>query len=124
MAVPFDVAQLDESEKSVFNIAIDGQTQIRPSVHPEAMGSRFLSFIQVEHPIKEILESDDLTALSLLIRRAIIAIDKKVRGSFINVVIKLVNNKNDLGALISTSFLDAPGQKYAHTYWETFKMAI
>ncbi|UQC76841.1 uncharacterized protein CLUP02_18356 [Colletotrichum lupini] len=82
MAAPFDAAQLDESEKNVLNIAIDGRTRIRPSVHLEAMGSRFLSFIQVEHPIKEILESDNLTALCAL------------------------------------------GQKYAHTYWETFKITI
>ncbi|KAF4778552.1 hypothetical protein HER10_EVM0006847 [Colletotrichum scovillei] len=121
MAAQFDAVQLDGSEKSVFNIAIDGRRRSQPLIHPEAMGS-FLGFIQVELPIKEILESDSLAALSLLIRRAIITMDTKFSGSFINDVIQLVNNQNDLGALIPTSFLDVPGQNCAQTSWEKFKM--
>ncbi|KAK1456694.1 hypothetical protein CMEL01_16372 [Colletotrichum melonis] len=53
------------------------------------MGS-FLGFIQVEAPIKEILESDNLAALSLPIRRTIIAMDEKFTVAFINDVIKLL----------------------------------
>ncbi|KAK2730289.1 enoyl- hydratase isomerase family [Colletotrichum kahawae] len=121
MAAQFDVAQLDGSENSVYNIAIDGRGRSQPSIHPEAMGS-FLGFIQAELPIKRILETDNIAALSLLIRKAIIAMDKDFSGSFINDVVQLVNNQNDLGALIPTSFLDVPGQNCAQTSWEKFKM--
>ncbi|KAI8298130.1 Acyltransferase easC [Colletotrichum sp. SAR11_240] len=121
MAAQFDVAQLDGSENSVYNIAIDGRGRSQPPIHPEAMGS-FLGFIQVELPIKKILEADNIAALSLLIRKAIIAMDKDFSGSFINDVVQLVNNQSDLGALIPTSFLDVPGQNCAQTSWEKFKM--
>ncbi|KAJ5010476.1 Acyltransferase easC [Colletotrichum sp. SAR 10_99] len=121
MAAQFDVSQLDGSENSVYNIAIDGRGRSQPPIHPEAMGS-FLGFIQVELPIKKILEADNIAALSLLIRKAIIAMDKDFSGSFINDVVQLVNNQSDLGALIPTSFLDVPGQNCAQTSWEKFKM--
>ncbi|KAK1659592.1 transferase family-domain-containing protein [Colletotrichum godetiae] len=121
MAAQFDLAQLDGSENSVFNIAIDGRGRSRPLIHPEAMGS-FLGFIQVELPIREILEADNLATLSLLIRKAVIAMDEKFAGSFINDVIQLVNDQDDLGALIPTSFLDVPGRNCAQTSWEKFKM--
>ncbi|KAI8160223.1 hypothetical protein K4K49_003649 [Colletotrichum sp. SAR 10_70] len=121
MAAQFDVTQLDGSEKSVFNIAIDGRGRSQPPIHPEAMGS-FLGFIQVELPIKRILEVDNLAGLSLLIRNAIITMDKDFSGSFINDVVQLVNNQDDLGALIPTSFLDVPGRNCAQTSWEKFKM--
>ncbi|KAI8179302.1 hypothetical protein KHU50_003047 [Colletotrichum sp. SAR 10_65] len=121
MAAQFDINQLDGSERSVFNIAIDGRGRSQPPIHPEAMGS-FLGFIQVELPIKKILEADNLSGLSLLIRKAIIAMDKDFSGSFINDVVQLVNNQDDLGALIPTSFLDVPGRNCAQTSWEKFKM--
>lgn len=91
MAAQFNAAQLDGSEKSIFNNAIDGRRPSQPSIHPEAMDS-FLDFIQVELSIKEILKRDNLAALSLLIRRAIIVMDTKFTGSFINDVIQIVNN--------------------------------
>ncbi|KAI8283443.1 hypothetical protein K4K60_002694 [Colletotrichum sp. SAR11_57] len=121
MAAQFDITQLDGSERSVFNIAIDGRGRSQPPIHPEAMGS-FLGFIQVELPIKKILEADNLSDLSLLIRKAIIAMDKDFSGSFINDVVQLVNNQDDLGAVITTSFLDVPGRNCAQTSWEKFKM--
>ncbi|KAM0234635.1 hypothetical protein ACHAP5_010030 [Fusarium lateritium] len=121
MAAQFDVDSLDGSENSVFNIAINGRGRSCPPIHPEAMGS-FLGFLQVELSIKKVLESDNLSALSTLIRNAIIAMDKDFSGSFINDVIQLVNNQEDVGVLIPTSFLDVPGQNCAQTSWEKFKM--
>ncbi|KAF5020906.1 hypothetical protein F66182_7058 [Fusarium sp. NRRL 66182] len=114
MAAQFNENELDGSENSVFNIAINGRGRSRPSIHPEAMGS-FLGFIQVELPINKILEADNLAVLSLVIRKAIIAMDEDFSGSFINDVVQLVNNQDDLGVLIPTSFLDVPGQNCAQT---------
>ncbi|KAF9874564.1 hypothetical protein CkaCkLH20_08127 [Colletotrichum karsti] len=121
MAAQFDVSELDGSEISVYNIAIDGRGRSQPPIHPQAMGS-FLGFIQVELPIKKILETDNLAVLAHLIRKAVTAMDKNFSGSFINDVVQLVNNQNDLGVLIPTSFLDVPGRNCAQTSWEKFKM--
>ncbi|KAF6808617.1 enoyl- hydratase isomerase family [Colletotrichum plurivorum] len=121
MAAQFDASQLDGSEISVYNIAINGRGRSRPPIHPEAMGS-FLGFLQVELPIKKILEADNLADLSLQIRKAVIAMDKDFEGAFINDVVELVNNQSDLGTLIATSFLDVPGRNCAQTSWEKFQM--
>ncbi|KAM0551202.1 hypothetical protein ACHAPJ_008544 [Fusarium lateritium] len=70
MTAELDYDELDGTETSVYNIAIDGRNRSNPPIHQEALGS-FLGFIQVEKPIREILKGGNLVSLSLLIRNAI-----------------------------------------------------
>lgn len=102
-------------------MAVDGRPRIQPPVHPEALGS-FLTFLQVTMPLRQIVGTDSLAEMALLLRRAIQDADENFQGAFTNDVISLINNLPDVGVLTPSAFLDCPGLHCSQTSWEKFRL--
>ncbi|KAL1868529.1 hypothetical protein Daus18300_005963 [Diaporthe australafricana] len=123
MAAQYPPDKVKGDEVSVFNMAVDGRLRIQPPIDEGTLGS-FVEFIEVKMPLRKLLDTsgNSVAEIALLIRKAILDMDKSFEGAFTNDVIKLINDLEDVRFLSPSAFLDCPGLSCSQTSWAKFEL--
>ncbi|KAJ5731189.1 uncharacterized protein N7483_005697 [Penicillium malachiteum] len=112
MAVQNPLESLEGDPISEFALAIDARTRMKPALHEDTIGS-FTTWILATAPIRKILGDFNLADLALIIRKTVLTADDR----FIDNLMTLVENLDDIGQLILSPFVDCPGLHVCQTTW-------
>ncbi|KJZ69531.1 hypothetical protein HIM_11073 [Hirsutella minnesotensis 3608] len=119
MRARFSRTLVRDDVTSILNICVGGRTRLKPPIHPATLGC-FLTFGQVQLPVRQIISPSSLPDVTSAIRRALMDIDEKFNGSYAGDIMEFVKKQPDLGAIVPTSLLDLPGLNLLSTKWPDF----
>ncbi|KAI4593697.1 hypothetical protein KJ359_008976 [Pestalotiopsis sp. 9143b] len=120
MAAQFPMDQIEGDPVTTFNIAVDGRYRTQPPIDRATLGC-FVLFLEVQVPLRQMLETADLRGLAALLRRAIAAADG-YEGGLTNDMIALVDRLPHVGLLVPGAFLDSPGLCCSQTSWARLQL--
>ncbi|KJZ70452.1 hypothetical protein HIM_10154 [Hirsutella minnesotensis 3608] len=108
-----------DDDTSILNISVGGRSRLKLPIHPATLGC-FLTFGQVQLPVREIISPSSLPHVTSAIRQALVDIDEKFNGRYAGDIVEFVKKNHDLGAIVPTCYLDLPGFNLWSTKWPDF----